>query len=346
MELGLYSFGDSSVNPSTGRYESEQVIYKNLLERIQLADQVGLSYFGLGEHHREDYPLSAPLALLAAAAATTKNIRLGSAVTVLPTEDPVRVFEQYATLDVISGGRAEITVGTGAFLESYPLFGHDTTLNQLEFTEKLELVNLLNQQNPVTWSGQFRAPLVDAQIWPRPVNGKLDAWVATGATPESSSRAATLGMPAIYSFLGNPPADNVALVEHYREQGTAAGFAPERLRVGLAGRGLISIDGKTAKETLYRHWLPSVAKVSAERGRPAPDRKLFDEQANGNGPILAGSPNEVADRIAAIWQALGHDRHILHMDIGNVPHAQVMQSIELLGTLVLPQLAKPKLLAA
>ena len=262
MELGLYSFGDSSVNPETGRYESEQVIYKNLLERIQLADQVGLSYFGLGEHHRQDYPLSAPVALLAAAAATTKNIRLGSAVTVLPTEDPVRVFEQYATLDVISGGRAELTVGTGAFLESYPLFGHDTTLNQLEFTEKLELLNLLNHQNPITWSGQFRSPLVDAQIWPRPVNGKLSTWVATGATPESSARAASLGMPAIYSFLGNPPEDNVALVDHYRQEGAAAGFAAEQLRVAVAGRGLISIDGKSAKETMYRHWLPSVAKVS------------------------------------------------------------------------------------
>ena len=304
-----------------------------------MADEVGLAYFGVGEHHRQDYPLASPSVVLAAAASLTNNIHLGSAVSILPTKDAVRLFQDFATLDLLSHGRAEMTVGTGAFIESYPLFGRKLENMQIEFSEKLGLLKLLSTQNPVTWSGQFRSPIENMGIWPRPYNEELDIWVAVGATPESSERAASHDLNAIYSFLGNPPADNKHLVEHYRAELTRNGFDAGRRKVAVAGRGLVLQDGKAAKEFLYKHWLPSVSKMAAERGRPAPDRELFDEQANGRGPILAGDPTEVASRIAEIHDSLGHNRHILQMDIGNVPHLEVMKSIELFGTKVLPMVA-------
>jgi len=269
----------------------------------------------------------------------TKNIHLGSAVTVLPTEDPVRVFQQYATLDNLSQGRGELTVGSGAYLEPYPLFGVDYANHQQVFTEKLGLLKLLTSQNPVSWNGTSRAPLNNAGIWPQPFGEKLDTWVATGGTLESSERAAKLGFNAIYSFLGNPPASNKHLLAHYREVAAAGGPQASALKIAVAGRGLIASNARAAKEALYPHWLNSVVQSAIERGRPKPDRELFDLQVGGDGPILAGDPNEVADRLAAMHSELGHDRHILHMDIGNVGHSIVMKSIELFGTKVLPQVS-------
>jgi len=335
MELGLYSFGDSSIEPGTGKYMPENVIFKNLLERIKLADQVGLNYFGLGEHHREDYPVSAPAILLAAAATQTEQIHLGSAVTVLPTKDPVRVFQQFSMLDQITEGRAELTVGTGAYIESYPLFGHELADAQANFTEKLGLLRQLNDENPVTFEGEFRAPLHESGIWPRPFNQKLNIWVATGETPESSERAASFGFNANYSFLSAPPASKQAIIEHYRA--VAATHGHTGLKVAIAGRGFVADKASVAKETLYRGWLPSVTVSQRERGREAPSREMFDAQANGDGPIIAGDVNEVADRLAAIHDSLKHDRHILHFDIGNIEHKAVMKAIELFGTKVLPQ---------
>jgi alkanesulfonate monooxygenase SsuD/methylene tetrahydromethanopterin reductase-like flavin-dependent oxidoreductase (luciferase family) len=338
MELGLYSFGDSSIDPNTGQYMPENVIFRNLLERIKLADEVGLNYFGLGEHHREDYPVSAPAILLAAAVTQTERIHLGSAVTVLPTKDPVRVFQQFATIDQISEGRAELTVGTGAYVESYPLFGHELADSQANFTEKLGLLKQLNEQNPISFKGKFRAPLEESGIWPRPYNEKLNIWVATGETLESSERAASFGFNANYSFLSTPPASKKAVVEHFRASALANGH--QDLKVAVAGRGFVADKASVAKETMYRGWLQSVTISQKERGREAPSREMFEEQANGTGPILAGDPNEVADRLAAIHAELKHDRHILHFDIGNIDHASVMKAIELFGTRVLPQVAK------
>jgi alkanesulfonate monooxygenase SsuD/methylene tetrahydromethanopterin reductase-like flavin-dependent oxidoreductase (luciferase family) len=335
MELGLYSFGDSSIEPSTGKYMPESIIFKNLLERIKLADQVGLNYFGLGEHHREDYPVSAPAILLAAAAPLTEQIHLGSAVTVLPTKDPVRVFQQFSTIDQISEGRAELTVGTGAYVESYPLFGHELADSQANFTEKLGLLRQLNTENPVNFTGNFRASLSESEIWPRPFNKKLSIWVATGETPESSERAANFGFNANYSFLSAPPASKRHVIEHFRAVAEAQGH--HDLKVAVAGRGFVADKASVAKETLYRGWLPSVTVSQKERGREAPTREMFDEQANGTGPIIAGDINEVADRLAAIHAELKHDRHILHFDIGNIEHSAVMKAIELFGTRVLPQ---------
>lgn len=336
MELGLYSFGDSSVDRATGRFMPESTIYKNLLERIKLADEVGLDYFGVGEHHREDFPVSAPAMVLAAAASMTHNIQLGSAVTVLPTEDPVRVFEQYSTLDQLADGRAEITVGTGIFREPYPLFGYSIAESQSNFTEKLLLLRALNESQPVDFDGNFRASLSNTKLWPRPVNGKLNIWVATGETPESSERAASLGFNANYSFLHAAPSGKRHIVDHYRAVGLANGHT--NLKVAIAGRGFVATDAKAAKDAMFSGWWPSVSQTNAERGNPAPTRELFDEHANGDGPVIAGDPNEVADRLAAIHSELKHDRHILQFDIGNIEHSLVMKSIELFGTKVLPQL--------
>ena len=335
MELGLYSFGDSSIEPSTGNYMPEHLIFSNLLERIKLADEVGLSYFGLGEHHREDYPVSSPAILLAAAATQTKQIHLGSAVTVLPTKDPVRVFQQFATLDQITQGRAELTVGTGAYIESYPLFGQELANSQANFTEKLALLKKINLENPVTFSGEYRAALDESGIWPRPFNDQLDIWVATGETPESSERAAKFGFNANYSFLSDPPTSKRRVVEHFRE--TAQQHGNTSLRVAVAGRGFVADSPAAAKELMYRGWMSSVTVTQRERGREAPTRDLFDRQANGDGPIIAGDANEVADRLASIHAELRHDRHILQFDIGNIEHSQVMKAIELFGTKVLPQ---------
>jgi alkanesulfonate monooxygenase SsuD/methylene tetrahydromethanopterin reductase-like flavin-dependent oxidoreductase (luciferase family) len=335
MELGLYSFGDSSIDAGTGKYMPENVIFKNLLERIKLADEVGLNYFGLGEHHREDYPVSAPAILLAAAAGQTEQIHLGSAVTVLPTKDPVRVFQQFATLDQITEGRAEVTVGTGAYIESYPLFGQELAEAQANFTEKLGLLRALNESNPVSFRGHFRAPVEELGVWPRPFNQKLNIWVATGETPESSERAAAFGFNANYSFLSAPPASKRSIVEHFRSEAVANGHPG--LKVAIAGRGFVADKASVAKETMYRGWLPSVTVSQRERGREAPSRAMFDEQANGTGPIIAGDVNEVVDRLSAIHSELRHDRHILQLDIGNIEHSAVMKAIELFGTKVLPQ---------
>ena len=339
MELGLYSFGDNSRNPLTGSFEPTPTIYAQLIERAKLADEVGLTYFGLGEHHREDYPVSAVSTFLGALSAVTNNIRLGSAVTVLPTKDPVRLFEQFATLDVLSGGRAEITVGTGAYLESYPLFGSDLDGRQEQFTERLELLTRLAKDNPISWKGEFRTPLVDAGIWPRPIQTELPLWVAAGSSLESSERAAKFGANAMYSFLVTGPCDNQPLVEHYREWLKAYGYDPTTRKVGIAGRGLIGENSQQTKDLLFTHWSASMSQTASERGASAPSRADFDSFATESGPVLAGSPNEIVDRLSAMHDTLKHDRYIMHMDVGNVPHAAVMKSIELFGTEVLPRVA-------
>lgn len=335
MQLGLYSFGDNSIDPNTGKYMPESVIFRNLLERIKLADEVGLNYYGLGEHHREDYPVSAPAILLAAAAGQTEQIHLGSAVTVLPTKDPVRVFQQYSTLDQITEGRAELTVGTGAYTESYPLFGHEFADSQANFTEKLAILRHLNDSNPVTYVGKYRAPLEDAGVWPRPFNDRLNIWVATGETPESAERAASFGFNANFSFLGAPPASKRLIVEHFRNCAVANG--QNHLKVAIAGRGFVAEKASVAKEILYRGWLPSVTVSQRERGREEPSLAMYEEQANGSGSIIVGDEFEVADRLAAIHSELRQDRHILQVDIGNIDQLAVMKAIEILGTKVLPQ---------
>ena len=338
MELGVYSFGDTSVDPATGDYFSQDRSIKLLLERIKLADEVGLDYFGVGEHHRPDFPVSSPAIVLAAAASITNQIRLGSSVTVLSTEDPVRVFQQYSEIDLISGGRAEITAGRGSFTESFGLFGESLgDYNEL-FEEKLDLLLRLNNENPITWHGKFRPPLNEAQVWPRPLAGKLPIWIGSGGTAESSARAGRLGLDVMYAIIGGYPSRFSTIVDYYRETAKEFGHDVSKLRVGVAGFGLVGENARETKEVMFPAWLHTMKQIAAERGFSTPDRHSWNAQANGAGAFLVGDANEVADRILKLRESLGHDRHILQMDGGLIDHKVVMKSIELLGTKVKPQL--------
>jgi probable LLM family oxidoreductase len=339
MQIGVYSFGDSSIDPATGKFFAPERSVKNLLERIKLADEVGLDYFGVGEHHRPDFPISAPSVVLGAAAAVTKNIRLGSAVTVLSTEDPVRVFQQYATIDLISEGRAEITAGRGSFVESYALFGDSLNDYNELFEEKINLLLQLNKENPITWSGNFRPNLDDAAVWPRPFNDQLPIWIGTGGTPESSARAGRLGVNAVYAIIGGYPARFAPLVDYYRSVAGEHGHDVSKLKVAVAGMGLIGSNASEIKEIMYPAWMNSMSKIAAERGFSAPDRQAWEAQANGGGAFHVGDPSEVIDRLAKLNEVMPYDRHIMQMDVGHVDHSVIMKSIELLGTKVKPALA-------
>ena len=334
MELGIFSFGDIHPNPVTGERVSPQQRMADLLERARLADQVGLNYFGVGEHHRPDYAVSSIVPVLAAAAAQTKVIHLGSAVTVLSTEDPVRVYQQFATLDLISGGRAELTAGRGSFIESYPLFGAALEDYDALYEEKLELLLQLDRAERITWAGRFRAPLQDALVLPRPSNGNLDIWVATGGTPQSTARAATLGRPVIYALLGGTVDNFARHAQLYRSTAGQAGHDPATLRVGLSSVGLIQREG--ANQAFLPHWLDTMRRISAERGFAAPNESSYATQTAQSGALFVGNPEQITEKILLTHTHMKHDRQIFQFDFSSVPQARVLESIELLGTQVLP----------
>lgn len=337
MELGVYSFGDIATDPATGRPGSPEQQLKDTLERMRLADELGLDWFGIGEHHRPEYSISSPATVLAAAASVTKSITLSSAVTVLSTEDPVRVFQQFSTIDLISGGRVEIAAGRGSFIESFPLFGANLADYDELYEEKLGLLLALNASERVTWEGKFRPALNDALILPRPSRGKLDIWIATGGNPESSMRAGYLGLPINYAVIGGYPEQFAPLAKLYREAGAAAGHVASDLKVAVSGPGFLAKTSQEAKDIFYPYWRTSMTKIAAERGFTAPSRLGFDSQTARRGAIFAGSPNEVADKMIALHGHLDYDRHALQMDWSGLPHDLVMRSIELLATEVMPQ---------
>ena len=337
MEFGIYSFGDIHQGPSGGAPSSPEQNLAETIERIRLADQVGLGYFGLGEHHRPDYSISAPAIVLAAASLVTENIRLGSAVTVLSTEDPVRVFQQFATIDLLSHGRAELVAGRGSFIESFPLFGASLSDYDELFTEKLELLLTLNENEFVTWSGKFRPTLDNARILPRPSAERLDIWIATGGNPESSARAGLLGLPVSYGIIGGYPERFAPLFDLYRRAAAQAGHDGTKLRTAIASPGFIAKDSQQAKETFFPYWIESMARISRERGFPTPTRENYDDMVGPRGAIFGGSPNEVADKIILAHGHLGNDRIGLQMDWSGVPHPLIMESIELFATEVAPQ---------
>ena len=334
MELGIYSFGDIHPNPVTGERVSPRQRMADLLERARLADQVGLDYFGIGEHHRPDYAVSSVVPVLAAAAAQTSRIHIGSAVTVLSTEDPVRVYQQFATLDLLSGGRAELTAGRGSFIESYPLFGAELGDYEELYEEKIRLLLQLDASERITWTGKFRAALDDALILPRPTSGHLDIWIATGGTPASSVRAARLGTPVIFALLGGSVGNFAQHAQLYRETAAQAGHDPSTLKVGLSGVGLVL--KKDAQAVFKPYWLDTMKRISSERGFPMPSEVTYNMQTARSGAIFVGNPEEVAEKIVLAHSQMQHDRHILQLDWSSVPQAQVLESIELLGTEVLP----------
>lgn len=336
MELGIYSFGNVQQDPATGELGSTAQAMRDLLEAIQLADEVGLDYFGVGEHHTRDMPASAASVVLAGAATTTRNIRLGSSVTVLATEDPVRIYQQFATLDAISRGRAEITVGRGSSSESYPLFGFQRADTDQLFVERLDLLQAINESATVTWAGETRAPLNDALVVPRPDNDRLTLRLGTGGTPGSSVRAGKRGLPVVYGIIGGEPAKFATHVDLYRQAAALSGMPEEDVNIGVSGPGFIAEDGDEARERWWEYWSNRMRIISEQRGFPMMSHGGYRKATAPGGALFVGDPEEVAERLITLHRQLGHHRHILEMDYGQLPHQDFLRSIELLGTRVKP----------
>jgi probable LLM family oxidoreductase len=336
FELGVYSFVERTADPVTGRAISPEARLRDLLEEIELADQVGLDVYGIGEHHRPEYVASSPAVILAAAAARTKRIRLSSAVTVLSSDDPVRVFQDFATLDLLSSGRAEITAGRGSFIESFPLFGYDLREYDSLFSEKLELLLKLRESERVSWSGRHRASLEDAGVYPRPVQHPLPVWIAVGGTPQSAVRAGTLGLPMALAIIGGMPERFVPFVDVYRQSWARAGHDPATLRLSINSHGFISPDSSAAADIAYPPFAAVMNAIGRERGWSGMTRRDFDAQTGPRGAFVVGDPRTVAEKILFEHELFGNSRFTLQLTVGSIPHRHVLRAIELFGTEVAP----------
>ena len=337
MEIGIDSFAALVADPVTGEIVSAQERIAQLLEEIVLADKVGLDVFGLGEHHRSEYLDSAPAVILAAAAARTTRIRLTSAVTVLSAADPVRVFQEFATLDLLSGGRAEIVVGRGSFSESFPLFGLDFKDYDSLFAEKLDLLLTLREQTHVHWSGKHRAALTGQGVFPRPVQEKIPIWLGVGGTPQSFARAGALGLPLMIAIIGGEPHRFRPLVDLYREAGRRAGHNPESLKVGIHALGYPADTDQQASDDFYPGYAEAFTKIGRERGWPPVTRQQFEALRRPKGALLVGDPETVAQKILEMNEDLGGiARMDFQMSVAALRHDRLLHSIELLGTRVAP----------
>jgi len=339
MELGLYTFADVSPEPglnAIGPYER----LRNLIEEVELADQVGLDVFGLGEHHRPDYAASAPVVALAAAAERSKRIKLTSAVTVLSSDDPVRVFQQFSTLDLLSGGRAEIMAGRGSFIESFPLFGYNLEDYDELFAEKLDLLLAIRDSVKVTWSGNLRAAINDRGVYPRPFQDRLPVWIAIGGTPQSAARAGALGLPLALAIIGGEPARFAPLFDIYREAAKRAGSDPAGLATSINVHGFIAETTEQAADDFYGPQAEVMNRIGRERGWGPTSRAHFDQSRGPKGALFVGNPEKVAEKIVAQHKIFGNDRFLLQMAIGAMPHAKIMKAIELYGTRVAPIVRK------
>ena len=310
----------------------------DLMEEIELADQVGLDIYALGEHHRPDFIASSPAIVLAAAAVKTKHIRLSSAVTVLSSDDPVRVFQDFATVDLLSRGRAEIMAGRGSFIESFPLFGYDLNDYDELFSEKLDLLLKINASEKISWKGKHRASFQNLGVYPRPLQDKLPVWVAVGGTPASLIRAGTLGLPVALAIIGGNPAAFRPLVDLYRKTSAEAGHG--KLPLGLHSHGYISDDSQKAADEFFPSYAYVMSKLGKERGWLPTTRGQFEAGRSNQGSLLVGSPQQVIDKILYEKELFDLDRFLLHISVGTMPHAQIMHSIELFGTQVAPAIRK------
>ncbi len=340
MELGLYSFAETTVDAATGVRADTAERLRHLLEEIALADQVGLDVYGVGEHHRPDFAVAAPAVVLAAAAARTRRIRLSSAVTVLSSDDPVRVFQEFSTLDLLSNGRAEIMAGRGSFIESFPLFGYALDDYDALFAEKLDLLLALRANERVTWRGAHRAALTDQPVHPRPVQDPLPVWVAIGGTPQSAARAGTLALPLAIAIIGGEPARFTPFVEIYREAWMQAGHDPALARVSINSHGFIADTEQEAAESFWPRYADAMGRIGRERGWPPPTRAHFDRECRPTGALLLGSPQQVIEKILYEHELFGMDRFLLQLSVGTMPHAQMLRAIELYGTVVAPAVRK------
>lgn len=332
MEIGIYTFAD--VPPSAPHLAGQRL--RNLVEEMELADQAGIDIFALGEHHRPDYAASAPVVALAAGASRTKRIRLSSAVTVLSSDDPVRVFQQFATLDGLSGGRAEIMAGRGSFIESYPLFGYDLNDYDQLFAEKLDLLLKLRAENPVTWHGSMRPSLERAGIYPRPEQAKMPVWLAVGGTPQSVVRAASLELPMALAIIGGDPRRFASFFDLYRQTKSKLGRDPKTAELSLNMHGFLAGSLEEAKAIYGPAQTEVMNRIGRERGWPPQSKAQFEQACGPDGNLLIGDAQRVADRIIELHDVFGNTRIMVQMAIGTVPHAEQLKAIEILGTKVAP----------
>jgi probable LLM family oxidoreductase len=341
MEIGIDSFATAIAPPSSTVPLEPSQLLENLLSEIELADQVGLDVFGVGEHHRREFLDSAPAVILGAAAARTQRIRLSSAVTVLSAADPVRVFEEFATLDLLSHGRAEIVAGRGSFTDAFPLFGYELDDYDALYTEKLELLLKIRAETRVHWSGQYRAPLTGQGVYPRPLQNPLPIWVGVGGTPESFIRAGQLGLPLMVAIIGGEPRRFRPLIDLYRKTGARAGHSPDKLKVGVHALGFIGDTTQQAAEDYYPGYAHTFTEIGKERGWPPMTRAHFDAVRGPEGALFIGDPNTVTEKILHMNEALGGiSRLTFQMTVATLPQAKLLHATELLGTRVAPMVQK------
>ncbi|AJY44742.1 LLM class flavin-dependent oxidoreductase [Martelella endophytica] len=336
MELGVFTFAD--VDPSDGidRGREAERRMKELMAEIRLADEVGLDVFGLGEHHRVDYLISSPATVLAAAAAQTKNIRLTSAVSILSSDDPVRVFQQFSSVDLVSGGRAEIMAGRGSFIESFPLFGYPLEAYDALFEEKIDLLLKIRENEKVTWSGKTRPPINNLGVYPRPVQNPLPVWIAAGGTPQSMARAGFLGLPLIIAILGGQPRRFAPLFDIHRQAGEQAGHDPATLKRAISVHGFLADTTQQAADIFFEPQKAVMDRIGRERGWGPQSRAQYDASIGPEGAIFVGSPEDLARKIVTHQRIFGLDRFMIQFAVGLVPHAELLHAIELFGTKVAP----------
>lgn len=340
MEIGISTFLEATPDPATGTSVHHAERIRNAVEEIVLADQVGLDVYGIGEHHRPDYAGSAPAVVLAAAAAMTKRIRLTSAVTVLSSDDPVRVYQDFATLDGLSDGRAEIMAGRGSFIESFPLFGYDLEDYDELFHEKLELLLAIRASEKVTWRGRHRPAIRNLGVYPRAVQHPLPVWIASGGNPESVARAGSLGLPLALAIIGGMPESFAPLVALYKEAALRAGHDPERLPIATHSHGFVADTTEQAADLFFPPTQAQMNVIGRERGWGTYTRAAFDQARSLRGALYVGDPDYVAEKIVLLRRNLGVTRFFLHVSVGTMPHRDVLRAIELLGTKVAPLVRK------
>ena len=334
FEIGVGLFGDLAFDNETGKFADSQQKLQEILAEIKLADELGIDVFALGEHHRPDYVVSSPEIVLSAAASITKNIKLMSAVTVLSSAEPVKVYQDFSTLDLISGGRAEIGVGRGSFIESFPLFGYDLNDYHELFEEKLDLLLKINSQENVTWKGKLRAPMVDQTVYPRAVNnGKLPVWIAVGGTPESVLRAARLGLPLILAIIGGLPSQFTPLIDFYKKEYLRYGHNPDEMQIGIHSHTLVSEDPEII-DGYFENYAAQMNRIGSSRGWSPYTKMQYESGRSKEGALFIGNSEQVAEKINKVKEMFGLTRYIAHMDVGSPNHDVMMKSIELFGTKV------------
>jgi probable LLM family oxidoreductase len=339
MEIGVYTFAETTPDPATGKTIDVGQRLRDIIEEMTLADQVGIEVYGVGEHHRPDLVASAPTVILAAGAPVTKSIKLTTAVTVLSSDDPVRVYQEFATLDLLSNGRAEIMVGRGSFIESFPLFGYDLNDYDDLFAEKLELLLKIRDNEHITWSGAHRAPLSGQGVYPR-TRRDLPIWIAVGGNPPSAVRAGMLNLPLALAIIGGMPERFAPFIHLFRQAAREAGHDADKLAVGINTHGFVADTSQRAADEFFPSYAGRMTKLGRERGWPPTTREHFETGRELRGHLAVGSPEQVIEKILYQYEKLGHQRYMMQMTVGTMPHAQTMRSIELFGTKVAPAVRK------